>query len=172
MRYCARHRRGRRRTAQGVLPAVHLNVPVIDLTTLPAEQVEREIARYLNEDAERPYELDRAPLLRAKILRLGDAEHVLLLNFHHIICDGGSLAVFYRELAVLYESLSEGRQWALPPLPVQYADFALWQQRLFQEGRLEPQMAYWRRQLGGALAAIDLPTDWERPGAKLIEAAG
>ena len=139
-------------------------MPVIDLTTLPAEQVEREVARYANEDAEQPYDLTTAPLMRAKILRLGDEEYVVLLNFHHIVCDGSSLAVFYRELAAVYESLGGGSETALPRLPVQYADFALWQHQAFQQGRFQRQAEYWRRQLGGTLALTGLATDRQRPG--------
>ncbi len=130
---------------QQITPAVHLNVPVIDLTALPAEQVEREVVRYANEDAEQPYDLTTAPLMRAKILRLGGEEHVVLLNFHHIVCDGSSLAVFYRELAAIYESLAGGSEPVLPRLPVQYADFALWQQQAFRQGRF--------RAASGVLAA-------------------
>jgi hypothetical protein len=146
------------------MPAAHLTVPVIDLRTLPAEQVEVEVARYANEDAEQRYDLTIAPLMRAKILRLADEEYVVLMNFHHIVCDGTSLAVFYRELAAIYESLAGGREPALPRLPVQYADFAVWQQQAFQQGRFQRQGAYWRRQLGGTLDLAGLATDWPRPG--------
>ena len=151
---------------QQIQPNTALNVPVIDLSALPAEQAAREVARYSNEDAEQSFDLATAPLMRAKVLRLGDREHVLLLNFHHIVCDGWSLAVFYRELAGLYGALLEGRDSALAPLPAQYADFAMWQQHSLQAGQLEPQMAYWRRQLGAGLALIDLPADGERPLAQ------
>jgi amino acid adenylation domain-containing protein len=150
---------------QQIQPNAALHVPVIDLSALPAEQGEREVARYSNEDAEQPFDLATAPLMRAKVLRLGGREHVLLLNFHHIVCDGWSLAVLYREVAALYESFSQGREGALAPLPAQYADFAVWQQHSLQTGQLEPQMAYWRRQLGG-VARVDLPADWERPLAQ------
>ncbi|MGH7853180.1 MAG: condensation domain-containing protein, partial [Candidatus Binatia bacterium] len=148
--------------AQQILAESHLNVPVIDLTTLPPEQVEREVARYSNEDAEQPYDLTMAPLMRAKILRLGDEEHVILLNFHHIVCDGSSLAVFYRELAAVYESLLEGREPALARLPVQYADFALWQRQSHEDGLFQPQAEYWKEQLGNGLRSLELPTDWAR----------
>ena len=148
--------------AQRILSDVQLTLPVVELTT-SLEQVEREIARYANEDAGHPFDLETAPLMRAKILRLADDDHVLLLNFHHIICDGSSLAVFYRELAAVYESLSRASEPALPPLPVQYADFAEWQQRSLREGRLQPQMEYWKQQLGNGLRPLDLPADRPRP---------
>ena len=149
---------------QQIMPAVQLDVPVIDLTSFPAEQVEREVARYASEGAEQPYDLTAAPLMRAKILRLGDEDYVVLLNFHHIVCDGSSLAVFYRELAATYEALGGGSDTALPRLPVQYADFALWQHQAFQQGRFQRQAAYWRRQLGGILDPTGLVTDRQRPG--------
>ena len=147
---------------QRIMPQARLSLPVIDLTALSARQAERAIARCWNKDAERPFALDTAPLLRGKILRLGDEDHVLLLNFHHIVCDGSSLAVFYRELAVFYEALCRGREGALARLPAQYADYAAWQWRLLEQGGLEPQLAYWRRQLAG-LAPMELPTDGDRP---------
>ena len=150
---------------QKVVPEAHLKLPVIDLTSLSAQQAEAEITRYFNEDAGQPFDLETAPLLRAKIIRLGGEDHVLLLNFHHIICDGSSLAVFYRELAALYESPGAGREPALPELPVQYADFAVWQQQSLHEGRFQTQMEYWMRQLGSGLRPLDLPADRQRPVA-------
>ena len=149
---------------QQITPAAHLNVPVIDLTGLPAEQVDREVVCHANKDAEQPYDLTAAPLMRAKILRLGNEEHVVLLNFHHIVCDGSSLAIFYRELAAIYEALAGGREAVLPRLFVQYADFSFWQQEAFQRGRFQRQAAYWRRQLGSNLSPVELPADWQRPG--------
>jgi amino acid adenylation domain-containing protein len=147
---------------QRILAEARLSVPKIDLTGMPAAHAEREIAREMNEDAERAHDLDAAPLMRGKILRLADADHVLLVNFHHMVCDGSSLAIFYRELAALYQEYARGQEPSLPALAVRYADYAVWQHRVFDEGRLEPQLAYWRRQLGGKLAPLNLPTDRER----------
>ena len=99
-----------------------------------------------------------APSLSAS----ADKDHALLVNFHHMICDGSSLAVFYGELAALYEAYLRGQEPLLPAPSVRYADYALWQQRALHEGRLAPQLAYWRRQLSGRLAPMDLPMDGER----------
>jgi amino acid adenylation domain-containing protein len=127
------------------------------------------------EDAERPYDLAVAPLMRAKVLRLAAEDHVILLNFHHAVCDGSSLAIFYRELAAFYDALARGRALALPRLPVQYADFALWQQRALGRGLFAAQANYWRRQLGGHLLRAELPSHRRRPalptyrGAKVAE---
>jgi amino acid adenylation domain-containing protein len=101
--------------------------------------------------------------MRAKLLRIRDQEHVLILNFHHIASDGSSLIIFYNELAVLYEAILGGKVATLPSLPVQYADYAVWQHEKLQGEILESQLAYWKRQLGGGLTTLNLPTDYERP---------
>ena len=86
--------------------------------------------------------------MRAKLLRLCEDDHFLILNFHHIVCDGSSLIIFYRELAALYETFLEGKDYNLPSLPIQYADYAVWQRGGLQGEVLESQLAYWKRQLG------------------------
>ena len=101
--------------------------------------------------------------MRAKLLRLGEQEYVLILNFHHIVCDGSSLIIFYHELATLYEAFLDGKVCTLPSLPVQYADYAVWQHERLQGEVLESQLAYWKRQLGTGLTTLNLPTDYERP---------
>src|SRR5262249_46796800 len=87
----------------------------------------------------------------------------LILNFHHIVCDGSSMIIFYQELAALYQALLEEKDSNLPSLPVHYADYAAWQHELFQGEVLESQLAYWKRQLGTGLVTLNLPTDYERP---------
>jgi amino acid adenylation domain-containing protein len=151
--------------AQQVQPEARLDAPVIDLTALTAAQVEEEIARHANEDAGRPFDLAAAPLLRAKILRIGAEDHVVALNFHHIVCDGSSLALFFRELAVIYESLAQGIEPALAKPALQYADFTAWQRRCDEHGLFQAQTEYWKRQLGGAAFSLDLPTDRAPSGA-------
>src|SRR5262249_44655616 len=151
-------------------------LPVIDLSHLLEEQAEVEVQRLSIDDARQLYTLGDAPLMRAKLLRLGEQEYVLILNFHHIVCDGSSLIIFYQELATLYEAFLDGKVPALPSLPVQYADYAVWQHKLVQAEVLESQLAYWKRQLGTGLTALDLPTDYDRPvvqtyrGARLTKA--
>ena len=114
--------------------------------------------------------------MRAKLLRLREDDHFLILNFHHIVCDGSSLIIFYQELAALYEAFLEGKDSNLPSLPVQYADYAVWQHERLQGEVLESQLAYWKRQLGTGLTTLNLPTDYERPvvqtyrGARLTKA--
>jgi amino acid adenylation domain-containing protein len=139
-----------------------VDLPVIDLQTLAAGERERRARQLAIEDAERPFDLAREPLLRLLLLRLGAEDHVLLLNVHHIVSDGWSMGVFSRELTLLYDGFLRGKPSALPELPIQYADFAVWQRRWLKGEVLESQLAYWKRQLDG-LTTLELPTDRPRP---------
>ncbi|HEU4556305.1 MAG TPA: non-ribosomal peptide synthase/polyketide synthase [Longimicrobium sp.] len=155
---------------QVVHPAAPAHLPVLDLTGLAPREREDEARRLAREDAERPFDLERGPLLRATLLRLHDEEHVLLLTMHHIVSDGWSMGVLFGELGTLYEWLSrpsDARPASplppLPPLPVQYADFAVWQRGWLQGEVLQRQLDWWRERLGGAPPALELPTDRPRP---------
>ncbi len=123
---------------------------------------EAEARRAAAAEAEEPFDLATGPLLRARLLRLSEREHLLLLTMHHVVSDAWSTGVLHRELGALYEAFREGRSSPLAELPVQYADFAAWQRSLLQGEVLEQQLAYWREQLRGA-PALDLPTDRPRP---------
>jgi amino acid adenylation domain-containing protein len=161
---------------QEILPNVIAPLRVLDLSHLSRGQAEAEGERLATEDARQSHNLGEAPLMRAELLRLGDDDHFFILNFHHIVCDGSSLIIFYRELAALYEAFLEGKDSDVPSLPIQYADYAVWQHELLQGEVLESQLAYWKRQLGTGLATLNLPTDYERPvmqsyrGARLTKA--
>jgi amino acid adenylation domain-containing protein len=148
---------------QEILRNVNIELNILDLSRLPQGQAEAEAERLSAEDARQPYNLAEAALMRAKLLRLGEQEYVLVLNFHHIVCDGSSLTIFYHELAALYDAYLEGKDPNLPLLPVQYADYAVWQHERLQGEVLESQLAYWKRQLGTGLMTLNLPTDYERP---------
>jgi amino acid adenylation domain-containing protein len=148
---------------QQIIFPLTVTLPVLDIEHLPEDQVAAEVQRLSIDDARQPYNLAEAPLMRAKLLRLGEDEHVLILNFHHIVCDGSSLIIFYQELATLYEEFLEGKRSVLPSLPVQYADYAAWQHERLQGEVLESQLTYWKRQLDTGLTAFNLPTDHERP---------
>src|SRR5262249_31585715 len=115
-----------------ILPNGTIQLHVFDLSHLPQGQAEAEGERLSAEDARQPYNLTEAPLMRAKLLRLCEDDHFLILNFHHIVCDGSSLIIFYQELAALYEAFLEGKDSNLPPLPVQYADYAVWHYEMLQ----------------------------------------
>jgi amino acid adenylation domain-containing protein len=144
---------------QVVDPAPRPGLPRVDLAALPVARREAEARRQIEREARRPFHLGigSGPLLRAALFRLGDGEHLLALTLHHIVSDGWSEGVLVRDLAALY------RAAPLPPLPVQYADFALWQRGWLQGEALEEQLAYWRERLRGAPQLLELPTDRPRP---------
>ncbi|MCY1020604.1 non-ribosomal peptide synthase/polyketide synthase [Pyxidicoccus sp. MSG2] len=135
----------------------------VDLSALPAPEREAELLRLAYQEALRPFDLAHGPLLRTTLLRLSDSEHVLVLCMHHIVSDGASMGVLVREVAALYEAFSQGRPSPLPALPVQYADYTVWQRQRLQGEVLDTQLAYWKRQLAGAPAQLELPTDRARP---------
>ena len=159
------------RPCQKFLANAELTLPLVDLTQLSPEQADAEVLRLVAEDARLPYDLGGAPLLRAKLLRLGKEQHVIILNFHHIVADGSSLGEFYRELALLYDGLVSGSMPALPTLAVQYADYCSWQQEWLASPAAQAQLAYWRRQLSGALAPLELPADFPRPARQSYRGA-
>ncbi|HSP80286.1 MAG TPA: amino acid adenylation domain-containing protein, partial [Myxococcaceae bacterium] len=138
---------------------------------LQGPDAEEEVRRLAAEEAMRPFELTRGPLLRATLLRLGDEQHVLLLSMHHIVSDGWSMGVLIREVGALYGAFIDGRPSPLPELPVQYADHAVWQRRWLQGGVLEAQLAWWRQQLEGAPQVLELPADRPRPAEQSFRGA-
>ncbi len=121
-------------------------------------------------EIQRPFDLTQGPLLRATLVRLADEEHVLLLTMHHIVSDGWSHGVFWRELAVLYDAFTTGQPSPLPALSIQYADFAHWQQQWLQGEVLDTQLAYWKQQLAG-VSTLQLPTDHPRPAVQTFRGA-
>jgi natural product biosynthesis luciferase-like monooxygenase protein/amino acid adenylation domain-containing protein len=157
--------------AQVVLSGLEPRLSVEDLRVLPAEVREAEARRLEEEEARRPFDLSTGPLLRATLLRVQEAEYVLLLTMHHIASDGWSMGVLVREVAALYAAHREGRPSPLPALPVQYADYAAWQRDWLKGDVLESQLAYWRRQLKGAPAVLELPADRPRPAARTYRGA-
>jgi amino acid adenylation domain-containing protein len=151
-----------------IAAAVRCPLPAVDLTALPVAARAAEAQRLAEADAWKPFDLRRAPLLRAALVRLGADQHLMLVNVHHIVADGWSLGIFLRELAALYEALAQGRRPALAPLPVQYADYAAWHRRWLQGPVLERLLGYWRRQLAGAEPQLALPTDRRRPAQRSL----
>ncbi|HEV2801511.1 MAG TPA: amino acid adenylation domain-containing protein, partial [Pyrinomonadaceae bacterium] len=146
-------------------------VPVADLAHLAADERERAARELAEEEAGRPFDLAADSLLRARLVRLSEAEHVLVVVMHHIISDGWSTGVLMREFSQLYEAYNEGRPSPLAELPIQYADYAVWQREWLQGEVLDSQLAYWREQLKD-LTRLELPVDatqtvaaWERGGS-------
>ncbi len=151
---------------QSVAESLAFTLPTTDLRGLPEPEREALASRLATEDANRPFDLRRGPLLRARLLRLSETEWVLLLNVHHIVSDGWSMGVLVQESAALYQAFAEGAPSPLPELPVQYLDFALWQRRWLQGAVLEEQLAGWREALAGAPTLLELPADRPRPAVQ------
>jgi amino acid adenylation domain-containing protein/non-ribosomal peptide synthase protein (TIGR01720 family) len=152
----------KRDPVQVITPQVDLPLPVIDLRDVPPEEEEAALRRLSEEEARRPFNLAVDRLLRVKLLRLADDEHALLFTIHHIVSDGWTMGILVRETTVLYDAFAAGKPSPLAELPVQYADFAVWQHRWLQGEALEAQLQYWKKQLGGSPAALRLPTDRAR----------
>nr|AYM54404.1 nonribosomal peptide synthetase [Phaselicystis flava] len=150
-------------TVQVIAPEPGVSPVLRDLRALPPEARIEEARRLARAEARTPFDLARGPLLRAALLRLDEDEHVLLLSMHHTVADGWSVGVLAREITALYAASSRGEASPLAPLPIQYADWAAWQREHLQGARLDELLAYWTRQLAGAPAALDLPTDRPRP---------
>jgi amino acid adenylation domain-containing protein len=152
------------RPAQRIAP-VAADLPYVDLSGLQPAAGEGELRRVAEEEARRSFDLARGPLLRTLLLRLAAADHAVVLNMHHIVSDGWSLGVLLEEMAALYGAAVRGEASPLPPLPVQYADFAAWQRTWLQGDQVERLLAGWRRRLAG-LPGLELPTDRPRPGVE------
>ncbi|MGH7828769.1 MAG: amino acid adenylation domain-containing protein, partial [Candidatus Binatia bacterium] len=152
-------------SASPVLP-----LPIVDLTHLAASEREDEALRLANEEAQRPFDLARGPVLRTILFHLAAEDHILLLTLHHIVSDAWSTGVLYRELTVLYEAFSRGGSSPLPELPIQYADFAQWQRDRLQGELLEQQLSYWKKQLQN-IPRLQLPTDRPQPAVQSFRGA-
>jgi amino acid adenylation domain-containing protein len=150
------------RPLQFIASAPSLRLAINDLSAaLPADRRRRALS-LARAEAVRPFDLQRGPLVRALVVRLGPRERLLALTLHHIVCDGWSLGLFISELGALYAAARSGAPDSLPALPVQYADYALWQRRRLESGALDAELSYWRERLAGARAPLALPTDRPR----------
>jgi amino acid adenylation domain-containing protein len=150
---------------QLISAATLLPLPLVDLSELDEAERQRQSQELIATAAQQPFDLAQSPLLRVMVVRLSDHEHYLSLVLHHIIADGWSLSLLLRELAALYEAFSAGRGSTLASLPIQYADYALWQRDWLRGTVLEEQLAYWRSQLAGAPTLLELPIARPRPPA-------
>ncbi|HEX8149384.1 MAG TPA: amino acid adenylation domain-containing protein [Pyrinomonadaceae bacterium] len=156
---------------QVIAPSLPLPLPVVDVRGGSAAEREAAARRLIDEEARRPFDLARGPLIRVLVLRLDEREHLLILSMHHIIMDLWSIGVLLGELAVLYEAFAAGRPSPLPEPPIQYADYAEWQREHFRGEVLETHLAYWKEQLAGAPRALELPTDRPRPAVQTFGGA-
>ncbi|HET9478022.1 MAG TPA: condensation domain-containing protein, partial [Pyrinomonadaceae bacterium] len=148
-----------------------LPLAVTDLSSLPPAVSEVEAERLASDETQRPFDLVNGPLIRARLMRLGANEHVLLVTMHHIISDGWSQTIVLNELSALYEAAVAGRSSPLPELSIQYADFAEWQREWLSGELLDQQLEYWRKHLQGAPPSLELPTDRPRPAVQSFNGA-
>lgn len=147
---------------QKISPACQNRIAVVDLRDWNKDDQEREMQRLVNEEANRPFDLNTGPLLRAVLLKLEDQHHVFTFTMHHIICDGWSMSVLIKEFAAFYCARVRKQVTALEPMNIQYADFAIWQRKWLQGERLLQHLEYWRGQLQD-LSVLQIPTDYPRP---------
>ncbi len=156
---------------QVVTPRLRAQLPLVDLTGLPAAVRATEEEAVVAREVRRPFDLARGPLFRLRLLQLEPDEYLLVGVLHHIVSDGWSIGVLLREMGQAWRDLEMGRQPRLPALPLQYRDVAVWQRRWLQGAALEGQLAYWRRALEGAPRVLDLPTDRPRPPVQTLAGA-
>ncbi|HWE62805.1 MAG TPA: condensation domain-containing protein, partial [Chloroflexota bacterium] len=159
------------RPVQVIEPEIHLKLPVVDLCHVPEHRREAAAIAWAREEGRQPFDLARAPLLRVTLLRLAPDEHVLVLVTHHFVADGWSINVLQQEIGLLYTAVSRNMPATLPPLPVQFADYAAWQRQWVQGDVLDVQLSYWKQQLAGSLPLLDLPADRPRPPVQTFEGA-
>jgi amino acid adenylation domain-containing protein len=157
--------------AQIIGPPWDEPLKVISLWQLPAGDRETEAGRLIEEEARRPFDLAKGPLFCATLLRIDKEEHILLLTMHHIVSDGWSMGVLYRELSVLYEAFCQHKVPSLPELPIQYADYAVWQREYLQGEVLEAELRYWRKQLAGMPPPLTFPAAPDRSSAPARQGA-
>jgi amino acid adenylation domain-containing protein len=156
---------------QAVSPDAHVELDVVDLARVDPGDRAGAAAAAVEREAARPFDLATGPLWRTALVRLADDHHFFVTCMHHIVSDGWSLGIFASELSELYNAHVEEREPRLAPLEVSYADFAVWQRRWFQGEELERQLAYWKTQLEGAPAVLELPTDRPRPPVQSFDGA-
>ncbi|NBD17978.1 MAG: amino acid adenylation domain-containing protein [Cyanobacteria bacterium] len=149
-----------------------LKIPIIDLQGQPKAEREEEAIRRAKEQGQQKFDLTQIPLLRVTLFQLDQQDYLLVLIMHHIISDAWSMGNLIQEMSVLYPAFSQGKASPLPQLPIQYADFAVWQRQQLQPGEvLAEQLNYWQQQLGGELPVLELPTDYTRPPVQTFRGA-
>jgi amino acid adenylation domain-containing protein len=148
---------------QRVAPFIPISLRSMDLSNMSREEHGPALEQLAVDERRRPFDLARGPLMRALLVVLGEQEHALLLTSHHIVTDGWSIDILCREVSAIYEAHASGAPVPLPDLPIQYADFAVWQREYFQGAVLEEQLSYWRNQLANVSSVLELPTDRRRP---------
>ncbi|HWD97875.1 MAG TPA: amino acid adenylation domain-containing protein [Bryobacteraceae bacterium] len=152
-------------------PATGLAMSFVDLRAIDPAERELELTRVAGDEAKRPFDLSTGPLIRASLVEMEVADHVLLLTMHHIICDGWSIGVLIREAAEAYRSIVQGKKVDLPPLPLQYADYAVWQRESLMGQVQHAGLPWWQSQLAGELPILELPADKPRTASPSVVGA-
>jgi len=148
-----------------------ISLPVTDLSDLGPTQREVRAQQLAGVEAQQPFDLTDGTLWRASLLKLADEEHVFLFTMHHIITDGWSMGLLFKELSILYQAYTNNQESPLEDLPLQYSDYAVWQRDLLQNEALQEQLSYWKKQLQNAPPALELPADKPRPTVQTYNAA-
>lgn len=155
---------------QVIAPEGKIDLSILDFSTHSPDERADQTSHLTREEARRPFDLSKGPLLRATLIRLSEQEHVVLLTMHHIISDGWSMTVLMREIVTLYEAFSTSKASTLAELPVQYADYAIWQRSESRAAVLEEQLSYWKQRLAGS-PILELPLDYTRPRVQTFNGA-
>ncbi len=155
---------------QVIHSSLNFEIPIINLSFLSEEEQKKEVERLANQEAKQPFALEKAPLIRIKILELRKKDRVMLFNMHHIVADAWSKWLFLGELTKLYEAFSTGKSISLPELPIQYADFASWQRQWLEGEEYQKQLNYWQEKLQNS-SPLELPNAKSRPKLQTFEGA-
>ncbi len=148
---------------QLIEPALAIELNVEEIEGVTSADREAKIIQLATVETQTPFDLSKAPLVRVRLLKVNENDHVILFTMHHIISDGWSIAIIVQEIAAIYKAIVNGEDINLPELPVQYADFSAWQRQMLTGDNLEKQLGYWREFLAGTPGMLELPTDFPRP---------
>ncbi len=157
---------------QIVLSDLDVNIPVLDLCDLPQEEREAEALRIASEEGKKPFNLSEGPLLRCLLVRLHPEKHILVLVMHHIVTDGWSISILFREVTTCYAAFVRNQTPDLPEISIQYAEYAQWQREHMSGALLESEIEHWKNKLDGAQTLLDLPTDFPRPSTHSWRGSG
>jgi amino acid adenylation domain-containing protein len=148
---------------QVIHPELTINIEKTDISHLSDDEQDSQSKRLATDEAQKPFDLEKGPLVRVQLIKLQDTDHVVMFTMHHIISDGWSIGVLIEEIAALYNAFNNDQDSPLPDLPVQYVDFSAWQRQWLQGEILEKQISFWKDQLGVNPPVLELPTDFPRP---------
>ncbi len=156
---------------QEILPELKLEIPVVDLTNTETSRIDTVLNEYAVYESLQPFDLSQTPLIRVKLLRFGEKHHVLILVMHHIVSDNWSTGLIVHEILEMYKAYAQNKEPQLPELPVQYADFAVWQRKWLKGKTLEKQLQYWRDRLQDTPPVLEMPLDRPRPAYQTYNGA-